>query len=92
MIEAALLAKFGEEARALLPAILEMFDAEEYLALNRTIVTAATLDEVRRACAWLAVARPGARRAGMLSAARRRRRGAGTHIARTSDFRKIRER
>jgi hypothetical protein len=51
LIEDALLTKFGEEARELFPAILELNDAEKYLALNRTIHSAKSLDEVRRACA-----------------------------------------
>jgi hypothetical protein len=51
IIEDGLLAKFGEEARELFPAILELNDAEKYVALNRTILTATSLDEVRRACA-----------------------------------------
>jgi hypothetical protein len=54
MLEDTLLAKFGEEARELLPAIAELNDAEKYLALSRTVATVATLDEVRRACAQLA--------------------------------------
>ncbi len=54
MLEATLVAKFGEEARELLPAIAELNDAEKYLALSQTIATVATLDEVRRACAKLA--------------------------------------
>jgi hypothetical protein len=54
LIEDTLLAKFGEEARELLPAIGELNDAERYLALSRTVATVATLDEVRRACAQLA--------------------------------------
>jgi hypothetical protein len=44
-------AKFGEEAEELLPAIHELNDAEKYLALNRRIATATTLDEVRQAYA-----------------------------------------
>jgi hypothetical protein len=54
MIERGLRAKFGKEAADLLPAILDMDDAEKYLALQQTIITATTLDEVRRACAELA--------------------------------------
>src|SRR5262249_29398418 len=54
MIEVMLRTKFGEEALELMPTILEMNDAEKYLALNQTIITATTLDEVRRACAKLA--------------------------------------
>ena len=51
MIEVGLREKFGEEAMELLPTIHELNDAEKYEALIRTIVTATTLDEVRRACA-----------------------------------------
>jgi hypothetical protein len=54
MIEVMLRTKFGEEADELMPAILEIDDAEKYEALNRTIMSAATLEEVRRACAKLA--------------------------------------
>jgi hypothetical protein len=53
MIEDGLRTKFGEEALDLMPAVIQLNDAEKYLALNRTIATAATLDEVRRACAEL---------------------------------------
>jgi hypothetical protein len=54
MIEVMLRTKFGEGAVELFPAILEMNDAEKYEALNRTIMTATTLDEVRWAVAKLA--------------------------------------
>jgi hypothetical protein len=54
MIQDALRTKFGEEALELMPVILDLDDAEKYLVLNRAIWTAATLDEVRRACAKLA--------------------------------------
>jgi hypothetical protein len=54
VLENGLRTKFGEEALELMPAILDMDDAEKYFALNQTIWTAATLDEVRRACAKLA--------------------------------------
>jgi hypothetical protein len=50
LIEDSLRTKFGEAAEELIPAIEEMDDAEKYLALNRVIVAATTLDEVRRAC------------------------------------------
>jgi hypothetical protein len=53
VIEDALRTKFGDEGLELMPAIAERDDAEIYLALNRAIVTATTLDEVRRACAKL---------------------------------------
>jgi hypothetical protein len=51
ILEDGLRTKFGEEAMELMEAITELNDAEKYLALNRTIITATTLDEVRRACA-----------------------------------------
>ena len=51
LLEAMLQAKFGEEGLALVPVIRELNDAEKYKALGRTIVTATSLDEVRRACA-----------------------------------------
>jgi hypothetical protein len=56
LIEDTLRTKFGAEATELFPTIEEIDDAEKYLALNRTIVTAATLDEVRRACSRAAAA------------------------------------
>jgi hypothetical protein len=54
ILEETLLTKFGNEGMRLMPAINDLDDAEKYLALNRTIVTATTIDEVRRACAQLA--------------------------------------
>ena len=51
LVRTAKLKAQAEEANELLPAILELDDAEKYLALNRTILTATTLDEVRQACA-----------------------------------------
>jgi hypothetical protein len=54
ILESSLDARFGAEALELMPAIAELDDAERYLALNRIIITAATLDEVRRVCAELA--------------------------------------
>jgi len=51
MIEDVLRARFGEEGAGLIPAIQELNDAEKYLALNRVIATATTLDEVRQAYA-----------------------------------------
>jgi hypothetical protein len=51
MIEDALRVKFGEEAVALMPETISWQDSEPFLALNHAILTAATLDEARRACA-----------------------------------------
>ena len=51
LIEDSLRTKFGEEGIEVMPAIRELNDAEKYFALNRTILAAETLDEVRRACA-----------------------------------------
>jgi hypothetical protein len=50
LIEDSLRTKFGEEGAALMPAIIDLDDAEKFLALNRTILTATTVAEVRRAC------------------------------------------
>jgi hypothetical protein len=50
-VEVMLRTKFGELANELMDAILELNDAEKYLALIRTIVKATTLDKVRRAVA-----------------------------------------
>jgi hypothetical protein len=44
-------AKFGEEGVKLMPAIRELSDGEKYIALNRTIAVASTVEQVRRACA-----------------------------------------
>jgi hypothetical protein len=49
LIENTLHTKFGDAANELAEAISELYDAEKYLALNQTIATATTLDEVRRA-------------------------------------------
>jgi hypothetical protein len=51
MIETALRTKFGEAALDLMPAIVELNDADKYEALLKTIIRAETLAEVRRACA-----------------------------------------
>jgi hypothetical protein len=50
-IEVVLRTRFGKEAEELMDAILELNDAEKYMALTETIVKATTLDEVRRAVA-----------------------------------------
>src|SRR5262249_38277210 len=62
MMEDLLRRRFGEEGARLVPAIQELNDAEKYLALNRVIATADTLDEVRRACAEAAAPAPQRRR------------------------------
>lgn len=51
LLEALLREKFGEEGAALIPAIWELNDADKFEALGRRIVTASSLEEVRRACA-----------------------------------------
>jgi hypothetical protein len=51
MLEDLLRDKFGDEGVNLMPAIEELNDGEKYMALNRAIAAATTLDEVRRACA-----------------------------------------
>jgi hypothetical protein len=51
IIESTLRYKFGEEGPKLLPEISALEDADKFLALHETIYKAATLDEVRRACA-----------------------------------------
>jgi hypothetical protein len=51
VVEDLLRDKFGDEGAKLLPAISAMDDAEKYKALNRAIANAATLEDVRRACA-----------------------------------------
>ena len=51
LLEAQLREKFGEEGAALIPAIRELNDAEKFKELGRLIVTAGSLEEVRRACA-----------------------------------------
>jgi hypothetical protein len=53
MLERTLQTKFGEEGAALMPAITELNDADKFLLLQETIVKAATVDEIRRACAEL---------------------------------------
>jgi hypothetical protein len=51
LLEDALRTKFGEAGAELMPTITDLNDAEKYVALNRVILTATTLDEVRQACA-----------------------------------------
>lgn len=63
-IEVMLRTKFGEEANELMDAILELNDAEKYLALTETIVTATTLDEVRRAVAKASAPTPRRKKSG----------------------------
>jgi hypothetical protein len=64
LIAASLRVKFGEEGAALVPAVAELNDAEKYEALNRVIVTATSIDEVRRACAEAAAPPPRRKRSG----------------------------
>jgi hypothetical protein len=62
VLESTLRARFGEECAALLPAILELYDAEKYLALSKVIATVTSLDEVRQAVAEAAAPAPRRRR------------------------------
>jgi hypothetical protein len=64
ILEDGLRTKFGEEAMELMEAISDLNDAEKYLALNRTIITATTLDEVRRACAKASAPTPRRKKSG----------------------------
>jgi hypothetical protein len=57
-IEDALRIKFGEEGVRLVPEITALEDAEKYRSVNRAILKATTLDEVRRACAEAAAPPP----------------------------------
>ena len=57
VMEDQLRAKFEEEGARLMPMIRELNDAEKYLTLNRVIMTATSLDEVRRAYAKAAAPR-----------------------------------
>ena len=49
--ESLLRVKFGDEGVRLLPAIKDLDDPDKYFAMFQVICKAATLDEVRRACA-----------------------------------------
>jgi hypothetical protein len=64
LIKAGLRAKFGDEVAELLEAIHDLNDAEKYEALMQVIVTATTLDEVRRACVAAGAAVPRRRKSG----------------------------
>jgi len=64
MIEDPLRAKFSDEGAKLLPEISAMNDAEKYKAVNRAIVTATSLDDVRRVCAELKAPAPRERKGG----------------------------
>src|SRR5262249_53357814 len=64
LIEDSLRTKFGDEGAKLLPDISAMDDAEKYKAVNRAILHATTLDEVRRACAEAAGPAPRRKRGG----------------------------
>ncbi len=50
VIEDTLRMKFGDEGVNLMPAIKGLFDGDKYMAMNRAVVTAATVEEVRKAC------------------------------------------
>jgi hypothetical protein len=54
VIEASLRTRFGAEGIELMPTIADLDDAEKYLALSQTIITAPTLNDVRRAIAKIA--------------------------------------
>ena len=51
LIEDLLREKFGDEGATLIPELKDMDDAEKYRAVARSILTATSLDDVRRACA-----------------------------------------
>jgi hypothetical protein len=51
IIEDTLRAKFGEEGVRLMPEVSALEELDKLRAINQTIATATTLDEVRRACA-----------------------------------------
>jgi hypothetical protein len=57
-IEDVLRIKFGEEGVSLVPEITALEDVEKYRSVNRAILKATTLDEVRRACAEAAAPPP----------------------------------
>jgi hypothetical protein len=52
--ESALRVKFGDEGVQLLQAIKDLDDPDKYLAMHEVVCKAATLEEVRRACATAA--------------------------------------
>ena len=58
LMQAQLEAKFGAEGVKLIPDIQQLNDADKYQALGRVILTATTVDEIRRACAEAAAPRP----------------------------------
>jgi hypothetical protein len=64
MLEDSLRTKFGDEGLKLIPAIEAMNDGEKYKAVNRAILTAATLDEVRRACDEISAPAPRRKKGG----------------------------
>src|SRR5206468_4235042 len=51
VMESTLRLRFGEEGVQLLPAIAALEKTSDILAMNETILKAATVEEVRRACA-----------------------------------------
>jgi hypothetical protein len=57
-VATALRSRFGDEGLALLPEIKALYDADKYLALLEVILRAASLEEVRRACAEAAAPAP----------------------------------
>ena len=64
LIEDSLRTKFGDEGVKLLPDILAINDAEKYKVINRAILQATTVDEVRRACAAASAPPPRAKKGG----------------------------
>jgi hypothetical protein len=64
MLEDLLRDKFGDEGVKLMPAIQALNDGEKYMALNRAIAAATTLDEVRRACAPASAPAPRVKKGG----------------------------
>jgi hypothetical protein len=58
LIERQLRVKFGEEGPKLMPEIVALDDPEKYDAIVEKLVTDTTLDELRAACAKLAVPAP----------------------------------
>jgi hypothetical protein len=72
MLEDLLRDKFGDEGVQLMPAIEALNDGEKYLALNRAIAAATTLDEVRRACAPASARAPRGKKGGNVKRGRSR--------------------
>jgi hypothetical protein len=72
LIEDSLRAKFGDEGLTLMPALEEINDGEKYKLINRAILHATTLDEVRQACAAAAAPRRRGQKSGNGQRGRRR--------------------